>query len=144
MRSLFDVNFLIALTDPDHANHPRAQSWWKINRHCGWASCPLTENGFVRVMSNPKYPTESSFIPRQLISDLLDFVLLGEHEFWHDDISLLDSSIFDSSRIVGPRQITDIYLLALTVKNGGRLVTFDERISIQAVSGATPDNLVIV
>jgi len=141
MRSLLDINVLIALLDPDHSSHNRAHSWWKVNRSDGWASCPLTENGFVRIMSNPKYPADMPFSPTQLIADLLDFVSIGNHEFWPDDISLIDASLFDTSRIIGSKQLTDVYLLALAVKNHGRLVTFDARITIKAVTGATKDNL---
>ncbi len=56
MRALFDVNVLIALFQPDHVHHQRVHQWWEKNQHIGWASCPLTENGFVRIISQPKYP----------------------------------------------------------------------------------------
>ena len=56
MRALFDVNVLIARFDPAHVHHERAHRWWKLNKTSGWASCPLTENGFVRILSQPKYP----------------------------------------------------------------------------------------
>src|SRR5947208_2168029 len=108
MRSLLDINVLISLLDPDHSHHDRAQAWWKDNRAAGWASCPISENGFVRVMSNPNYPVEIRFAPGQLIKDLRDFATTSDHEFWADDISLLDDTLFDSNRILGPRQLTDI------------------------------------
>lgn len=144
MRSLLDVNVLIALLDPDHPHHDRAQVWWKANRKDGWASCPISENGFVRVMSNPKYPADVPLTPLGLIADLRDFVQMGDHEFWADDISLLDSSLFATNRIIGPRQITDVYLLALAVHNRGRLVSFDERITTSAVINANRSNLCVI
>ena len=144
MRALFDVNVLIALLDPDHPHHLRAQAWWKANRHAGWATCPLSENGFVRVMSNAKYPADTPFTPQALILDLGDFISRGHHAFWPDDISLLDAKIFNTQGILGPRQLTDIYLLALAVRNGGRLVSFDSRISTTAVKNATAANLNII
>jgi len=144
MRSLFDINVLIALLDPDHPHHVRAQAWWKVNRHAGWATCPLSENGFVRVMSNAKYPADIPFAPQGLILDLADFISRGHHEFWPDDISLLNTNVFNTQSILGPRHLTDIYMLALAVRNGGRLVSFDTRISTIAVRNATAANLSII
>ncbi len=144
MRSLFDVNVLIAILDPDHPHHLRVQDWWKDNLHSGWASCPLSENGFVRVMSNPKYPTVTPLTPQGLIADLGDFCSMGSHEFWADDISLIDRSLFATNHIVGPRQITDIYLLALACQQGGRLVSLDKRIPIAAVRNAEPSHLCVI
>ena len=144
MRSLLDINVLIALLDPDHSNHPRAQDWWKVNRTPGWASCPLTENGFVRILSNPKYPADIPAAPGQRITDLRDFVSMGNHEFWPDDISILDDTLFDATRVMGPRQLTDLYLLALAANHKGRLVTFDERIPLSAIRNASGAHLCVI
>ncbi len=136
MRSLLDVNVLIALLQPDHVHHASAHKWWSKNRSAGWASCPLTQNGFVRIVSQSRYPKP--------VSTPLALALLAEqtvetdHVFWPDDISVLDSEIFDFGRILGSKQLTDIYLLALAIKHGGRLATFDRRISVGAVRGAEP------
>ena len=143
MRSLFDVNFVIALLDPDHVFHERSHSWWADNSKLGWASCPLSENGVVRIMSNPNYSTKIRFSPSQLIDRLQKFTAQTDHEFWPDSFSLLNGEIFDRERIHGSRQQTDIYLLALAVKHFGRLVTFDQSISVTAVFGAGPDHLCV-
>ena len=142
MRSLLDVNVLIALLQPDHAHHGVAHRWWSAQRSEGWASCPLTQNGFVRIVSQPKYPKPLSIISAL---DLLEEEIAGtDHAFWPDDISLLDARRIDRARILGPKQLTDVYLLALAVKNGGRLATFDRGIPVGAVRGATKRNVVVI
>jgi toxin-antitoxin system PIN domain toxin len=116
--------------------------WWAPNISAGWATCPLTENGFARIMSQPRYkkPVTTTFA----IDLLAEQMNKADHAFWPDDISLRDSSRFNPSRILGPNQITDVYLLALAVKNGGRLVTFDRGIPLAAVRGAEPRHLVVI
>lgn len=142
MRALFDVNFLLALLDQDHLFHARARSWWAAERPHGWASCPLTKNGFVRIISQRSYPRPRT--SADAISILARAVARPDHAFWPDNISLLDGSLIDHSRVLGPRQLTDIYLLALAVHNGGRLVTIDRSISLGAVKGAQREHLVVV
>src|SRR5277367_6406511 len=99
MRALLDVNVIIALLDPDHAFHERAHLWWAANAKRGWASCPLTENGAVRIMSNPNYSRKARFTPSDLIGHLRKFAGQSDHEFWPDDISLRDEVYFVSDRI---------------------------------------------
>ncbi len=142
MRALCDVNVLLALMDEDHMHHRRALSWWAAHATHGWASCPLTQNGFVRIMSLPGYPRPQS--PAKALLQLQTQIDASDHQFWPDDISIADPALFDRDRILGPNQITDIYLLALAVKHGGRLVTFDGAISIGAIHGAGKENCVIV
>ena len=140
MSALLDLNVLLSLFDPAHVHHAKAFAWWNDRRSEGWASCPLTQNGFVRVISGPGYER-----PRALAEALaLLRAQLDEpgHEFWPDDISLADSHLFDHARLHGPGQITDAYLLALAVKNGGRLVTLDKSIALTAVRGARAEHLV--
>jgi toxin-antitoxin system PIN domain toxin len=144
MRALLDVNIVIALLDPDHAFHERSHVWWAENMKRGWASCPLTENGIVRIMSNPNYSPKARFSPADLIGSLREFSAQTDHEFWPDEISLRDEKIFLADRIHSSRQLTDLYLLALAVERGGRLVTFDRGIPISCVPGATTANLCIV
>lgn len=144
MRALLDVNFVLALIDPDHIFHQRTHEWWSANHDRGWASCPITENGFVRILSRPNYSQTTSFLPHEAVSDLRDFAENTDHEFWPDRISILDSSVFDANRIIGPKQITDIYLLALAVKNNGCLVTLDQRVPLSAVKGAKGENLCVI
>ena len=142
MRALLDVNVLIALLDSDHASHDSAMSWFSKHARAGWASCPITQNGCIRIMSHPGYPNP---LPVQaVIEHLAEACHQDIHEFWQDEVSLLDSDVVDSSRIHGPRQLTDIYLLALAVQHEGRLVTFDAGIPLAAVRKATKQNLLIL
>jgi toxin-antitoxin system PIN domain toxin len=108
----------------------------------GWATCPLTENAFVRVLSQPSYPNRvSAAVATEFLAAALD---TPEHEFWPDDLTITDPQKFAYERILGPKQITDLYLLALAVRRSGRLVTFDRSIPLSAVVGASPANLVVV
>ena len=140
MRALFDVNVLIALFDPEHVHHERAHQWWKLNKASGWASCPLTENGFVRILSQPKYP--NAIPTNDALRLLRQSINRGGHAFWVDDVSLTDTDLFHTEHILGPKQITDLYLLALAVRNSGRLVTFDRRIPLSGVEGAIQEHRV--
>lgn len=142
MSALLDVNVLIALFDSDHVSHQIAIGWFTAHAKEGWASCPLTENGFVRVMSNPAYPNPLPI--DSLIKRLAEASHQPMHEFWADGLSLLDSKVFDSTRMHGPRQITDVYLLGLAVKHKGKLVTFDAGIPLAAVREATAKNLEVL
>ncbi len=142
MRALFDVNMLLALSDPEHTHHARAFDWWTNHQQDGWASCPLTQNGFVRIISGAGYPRPRRFA--DAIEQLAGQVALPTHAFWPDDISLADQAVFDHGRLLGPGQITDAYLLALAVKNGGRLVTFDRSVPVLAVRGAEPRHVVVL
>jgi toxin-antitoxin system PIN domain toxin len=138
--ALFDVNVLIALLDRDHVSHAAATSWFAANLNPGWASCPITENGTARVMSSPGYPNPLPIA--EVLERIGNAARSGSHEFWPDDISLTDSALFDHRAIVGPKQITDRYLLALAVKRGGRLVTFDRAIRATGVRGALAAHIV--
>jgi toxin-antitoxin system PIN domain toxin len=140
VRALFDINVLIALFDPAHVHHERAHAWWRRNKASGWASCPLTENGFVRILSQPKYPNTVSV--QDALRRLERSIKRGGHAFWADELSLIDSTVFHREQVMGPKRITDLYLLALAVRNAGRLVTFDRGIPISAVEGARPKHRV--
>jgi len=139
MRSLLDVNVLVALLDADHSQHTRAARWLAGHAAQGWASCPITQNGCVRAMSHPGYP--SPLPAGAVIERLAEACARPEHAFWPDELSLLDASVVDPARIHGPRQLTDLYLLALAVRHGGRFVTFDGSIARDAVHGATSQHL---
>ena len=144
MRTLLDVNVVIALLDPDHAFHERAHSWWAAHAKLGWASCPVTENGVVRVMSNPAYSPGAGFNVGDLISGLRTFAHQTNHAFWPDDISLRDETVFDVQRIHGSRQLTDLYLLALSVRRKGKFATFDKGIPVSAVRAAKIGDLIVI
>lgn len=143
-RSLLDINVMIALLDPDHVFHENAHAWWAENLERGWASCPLTENGVVRIMSNRGYSQGAHFTPGDLIARLVEFVSRSDHEFWADDLSLRDSGVFETGRVHGPQQLTDVYLLALAVEHGGRLVTLDRSIPLSTVREAAAANLCVI
>lgn len=142
MRALLDVNVLIALLDSDHTSHDTAISWFAKHAREGWASCPITQNGCIRIMSNQSYPSP---LPVQaVVQHLVAACDQDVHEFWSDDVSLLDRAVVDSSRIHGPKQLTDLYLLALAVRHDGRFVTFDSGIPLAAVRGARAHHLVVL
>jgi toxin-antitoxin system PIN domain toxin len=141
-RSLLDINVLIALLDLDHTHHREARKWLEVEAKQGWASCPITQNGCVRVMSQEGYPNPlpiSSVIARLSVATQTSY-----HEFWPDDVSILDEAYIQADRVHGPKQITDIYLLALAVQHNGRLVTFDATIPISAVPSARKHHLHVV
>jgi len=140
MRALLDVNVLIALLDADHSLHARATQWFGSHARSGWASCPITQNGCVRIMSHPGYP--NALPVRAVIERLAEASASTFHAFWPDDISLLDAQVADSARIHGPRQLTDLYLLALAVRHRGYFVTFDSSVSIEAVRRAGKKHVV--
>lgn len=140
MRALLDINVLIALHDRDHVHHLRAAQWLEDNIQHGWASCPLTQNGCLRIMSQPGYQSAQSMAV--LLAMLQRSTRSTVHETWPDDISLLDSSLFHHPHMHGHRQLTDLYLLGLAVHHQGRLVTFDQRIPLSAVRNAQPMHLV--
>ncbi|HEX6641091.1 MAG TPA: TA system VapC family ribonuclease toxin [Thermoanaerobaculia bacterium] len=140
--ALLDVNVLVALFDPDHVHHDAAHDWLSANRRHGWASCPLTENGLVRVLSNAAY--SGSHETALAIRSRFDaFCASGNHSFWPDQLSIRDQGRFKLEAVTHG-QITDVYLLALAVQMGGRLATFDRRIPLTAVIGADQTRLAII
>ena len=116
--------------------------WFAAHAQEGWASCPITQNGCLRIMSNVSYPT--AIHVQAVMQRLADALHERVHEFWPDEVSLLDPETIDPTRIHGPRQLTDIYLLALAVERGARFVTFDGKIPLAAVKKAQPRNLVVL
>ncbi|TJV03364.1 MAG: VapC toxin family PIN domain ribonuclease [Mesorhizobium sp.] len=134
MTFLFDVNVLIALIDPAHVAHEDAHRWFQSTGHLSWATCPITENGVIRILSNPKYPNSpgSPAVVAQIVGKLH---ALAGHQFWADDISLVNFSDIDASRILTSAQVTDSYLLGLAKARGGKLATFDRKLSTAAVNG---------
>ena len=134
MTYLLDVNVLIALLDKAHVAHKDAQDWFEDEGHKAWATCAITENGFLRIVGGPKYrPAIGS--PADVVPLLTRLHSLPGHRFWPDDFSLVSSPIVDARELRTSGQITDTYLLALAVLHGGRLATFDRRLSVRAVRG---------
>ena len=142
MRALLDVNVLIALLDGGHAMHGRAMGWMQRQAGAGWASCPITQNGVLRIMSQPGYPTPR---PTALVAQRLAMACAApEHAFWPADVNLLASDLIEWQRLLGHRQVTDAYLLALAVRNNGRLASFDQRVPRDVVIGAKPSHLELI
>jgi len=142
MRALLDVNVLIALLDEGHVHHAQSMSWLARNIKHGWASSPITQNGCIRIMSQPAYP--GALPSAEVAERLTEAAANSDHEFWPDDISLLNRDIIDWPRILGHRQVTDAYLLALATHHKGRLVTIDRHISHNFVLNAKAQNISIV
>jgi toxin-antitoxin system PIN domain toxin len=142
-RALLDVNVLVALFDPDHVHHDAAHEWFARNRGSGWATCPLTENGLVRILSNPAY-TRVHETPGRIVERLSAFCASGGHEFWADEVSLRDGRLFKPDMPATHRHITDVYLLGLARHKGGRLATFDRRIPAAAVVGDAREHLEVI
>ncbi len=135
MRALLDVNVLIALLDEAHVHHRLARDWLSRNIRFGWASCPLTQNGCIRILSQAAYP--GALAPAAVADRLALATATRWHEFWPDAVSLLDPKLIDWKAILGSRQVTDAYLLALAVSRNARFVTFDRAVPRAAVRGAS-------
>jgi uncharacterized protein len=141
--ALLDVNLLVALFDADHIHHDLAHDWFEDHHHHGWATCPVTETGFIRVLSNPAYGATVTR-PVEIVERLAQFCSTKHHVFWTDAVSLSDKAVFNPSMIRGHRQVTDVYLLCLARKMGGCLATFDRTIPLGAVPGATRATLAVI
>lgn len=130
---LLDVNVLIALIDPLHPHHDRAHGFLHGGVVTAWATCPMTENGVIRIVGNPRYPN-SPGSPQPVAAIMARLRARPDHEFWPDDISLLDAARVDAKRLIASAMVADSYLLALAVAHGGRLATFDSRLVTDAVT----------
>lgn len=141
MRALLDVNVLIALLDRQHEYHRAARRWLEDNLQYGWATCAITQNGVLRIMSQPAYlhPWRVDAVAAAL-TDMTD---TEGHQFW-PDASLLAPGAVDWNHVSGPKQITDSYLLVLAVENDGRFVTFDGRIAKSAVPNARDESYCLI
>lgn len=140
MRYLLDVNVWIALLDEAHVHHPVALAFVE-QKKLKIASCPLVENGVIRILNLPGY---SKFGPvgfEQVSNKLQEICCDLDHAFWPDSLSLRSAGLIDWSRVLGHNQITDIYLLALAKANQGCLATLDHRVALSTVVGATAKNL---
>jgi toxin-antitoxin system PIN domain toxin len=139
---LLDISMLIALIDPAHEFHDAAHTWFRRHRSHGWATCPITENGCVRIMSGPGYPFPGLTVER--VRDVLgELAGLKGHVFWADSVSVLEPNRFDFRR-TRPKHVTDLYLLSLAKANGGRLVTFDRTIPCAAVNGYAAEDIEVL
>ena len=124
---LLDVNVLIALAWPSHVHHREAHAWFAANRSAGWATCPLTQCAFVRLSSNPKIIPEA-VTPVEALALLHEMVSLEHHVFWPDSIPFHREPV-PTELLVSHRQVTDAYLLGLSISHKGKLVTLDRGVA---------------
>jgi uncharacterized protein len=125
---LLDVNVLVAMSWPGHRFHETALRWFGRNQGKGWATCPMVQTGFVRIVSNPAF-SPRAVSPKQAIDALNISIQSRTHQFWADDISVSDVLRIVKGRITGHQQVSDAYLVALAVQHGGRLATLDRSIA---------------
>ena len=142
MRALLDVSVLVALLDGGHLHHRVAMDWLAAHARAGWASCPLTQNGCLRILSLPTYPNPQP--PARVAERLAAATADRSHAFWPDSLSLLEPARLHWERVLSTRHITDVYLLALAVEHRGCLVTFDRSLAVAAVPGALKKHLVVL
>lgn len=131
-RYLLDVNVLIALIDPAHVHHDAAHDWFGRKGRGAFATCPITENGLLRIVGHPKYPG-SPGPPNVVAETLRAMCAMDGHAFWPDDLSLVDTGFVDSTQLTSHSRVTDSYLLALARAHKGRLATFDARFASEPV-----------
>ncbi|MBV9180179.1 MAG: VapC toxin family PIN domain ribonuclease [Acidobacteria bacterium] len=132
-RFLLDINVLIALLDPAHVQHERAHKWFAFTAQKAWATCPLIENAVLRIVGHPRYPN-SPGSPAAVADLLIGLRRLPGHAFWPDDVSLLDRTYVNATRLLKSSQVTDTYLLTLARAHNGQLATLDEHLVVDAVA----------
>lgn len=134
MTALLDVNVLIALGWPNHVHHATARAWFARNSEKGWATTPITETGFVRISSN-RTVMRVSTTPAIAIAQLAALTALRGHTFWPDDVPMVVGADGDTTVVTSHRQVTDRHLIAVAVRYGGRLITFDAALADSAAGG---------
>jgi toxin-antitoxin system PIN domain toxin len=138
-----DVNVLVAMAWPSHVQHEAALRWFEANRSAGWATCPITQSGFVRVSSNRNVIPEAK-TPQEALALLRRIVELPDHRFWEDDVAIASAEEIESNRLLGYRQVTDAHLLTLALRRGGRVATFDRGVRQLVPTGHAADAAVMV
>lgn len=139
--ALPDVNVLVALAWPNHIHHEPAHAWFSDSRSAGWATCPPTESGFVRLSSNPRLTSEARR-PREALELLERIVALPGHVFWDDATSMVRSPHVARERLTGHRQVTDAHLVAIALAHGGTVATFDRGMRSIVPPTADPQRVV--
>ena len=132
-RYLLDVNVLIALIDPAHVQHDQVHDWFGAVGNRAFATCPITENGLLRIVGHPKYPN-SPGPPSTVATALATMRGLPGHAFWPDSISLVGSSLVEPDLLSSHGRVTDSYLLALAKANKGKLATMDRKLASEVVT----------
>jgi toxin-antitoxin system PIN domain toxin len=130
---LLDINVLIARADPAHALHDKARAWLTRQPAQPLATCPLTENGFLRIYGHPNYPGGPGS-PDAARSILRVIRHLPGHQFIPDSITLDDPATFPSLAGATPKHLTDLYLLALAAKHRLKFATFDRGVPAHLVT----------
>lgn len=134
MTYLLDVNVLIALIDRRHVNHDVAHRWFSETGSAAWATCPLTENGVLRIVGHARYANTPGS-PAAVVPVLASLCALPGHVFWPDAISILDHQHVSGAKLLTSAQLTDTYLLALAASRDGKFATLDSRVTVQALPG---------
>lgn len=142
MRFLLDVNVLIALAFPIHSSHKLAHSWFQQEADRLWATCPLTQAGFLRVASRAMGGSRDAV--RKALAGLERDCQSTRHEFWPADVDLRELSDSHRSRLIGPNQIADMQLLLLAHRHRGRLATFDKGIGELAAGSRFASSLLLL
>jgi toxin-antitoxin system PIN domain toxin len=124
---LLDTNLLIALLWPSHEHHGKAVHWFARRRARGWATCPLTEAGFVRIVSNPAF-SRDAVSPREAVGVLAANTAAKDHQFWPDELPFAEAADYAGVRLIGHQQVTDAYLVGLALGKSGVLATLDHGI----------------
>ena len=143
LRHLLDVNVWVALLDEAHVFHSNSLAFVQ-RRKLKIASCPLVENGVIRVLNLPAYSKHGPAGFELVRNKLQEICADLDHEFWPDNVSLRTEGLVNWSRVLGHNQITDVYLLALAVANQGCMVTLDHRVTLSTVTGASEKNLMLL
>lgn len=141
-RCLLDLNALLALLDPRHVFHEAAHAWVEHTPELRWLTCPLVQNGIIRVASHSSYPN-SLGTAAEVRRVLRTFCADPRHEFCPDDISLLDPDQLSRPDLLTPSRVTDLYLLALARRHDAKLATFDRRIPAEAIAGGLESLLIL-
>lgn len=134
---LLDINILIALADPDHEHHGKAEGFFLANHKAGWATCPITENGFIRIIGAASYP-KGPGSPDLACIALRQLCALEGHRFWPNDISVRGFFNLPVSK-----HLTDHYLLSMAMHRQGKLVTLDRHIQASRIPGGTAAYVVL-
>jgi toxin-antitoxin system PIN domain toxin len=124
---LFDVNVLIAMAWPTHDGHKKVQQWFSTHAPSGWATCPITQSAFVRILSNPSF-SPNALSPRDALALLQTNLAHSEHRFWPDEIGLVQALKPLAPQLEGHQQVTDAYLLGLAMHKEGKFVTMDKSV----------------
>lgn len=140
---LLDLNVLIALAWPEHSAHHAAERWFSRNADRGWATCPLVQAGFVRILSNPSF-SPRAVSPQEAIAALRVSLEHPAHQFWADSIPVTNGLTYLEDRLVGHQQITDAYLLALALHRKGKLATLDRSLVELLPAGSAARASVVV